>query len=160
MDRPLAGLAGRFAFNDGLLGMLGDGMSDADWDFSPPGGGNTARWIVGHVACYRRELRRVGGEDLPEADWEAGLKGGDAKPDPAVLPSGAALLAEALDGGKVIVGQLSAATPERAAAPYGATFADGSSDYAGGAHFLFFHETYHLGQVGILRRMRGKAPFA
>ncbi len=160
VEGPLSGLARRFSFNDGLIGLLGDGMTEADWDFAPPGGGNTARWILGHVAAYRRELRRAGGEELPVAPWEKGLSGGGAVPDPAHFPAGAALHADALASGTVLAAQLAAATPEKAASPYGATFADGSSDYAGAAHFLFFHETYHLGQVGILRRMRGKPPFA
>jgi uncharacterized damage-inducible protein DinB len=37
---------------------------------------------------------------------------------------------------------------------------DGSDTVAGVLHFLYFHETYHLGQLGLLRRMNGLDPFA
>jgi hypothetical protein len=36
------------------------------------------------------------------------------------------------------------------------SFPDGSSTLQGGAHFLHFHETYHIGQTALLRRLAGK----
>ena len=51
-------------------------------------------------------------------------------------------------------------TDEAAAEPAAQPMPDGSDTVAGVLHFLHFHETYHLGQLGLLRRMNGLDPFA
>ena len=43
-----------------------------------------------------------------------------------------------------------------AAKPLGRTLPDGSDTVAGGLRFLAWHEAYHLGQLGFLRRMAGR----
>ena len=43
------------------------------------------------------------------------------------------------------------------AADFRRKFPDGSATIAGGTHFLYLHETYHLGQLGLIRRQSGKS---
>lgn len=160
MDRPLAALGKRFAFNNRLLDLLAAGMEPADWSFAPLGGGNSAHWILGHACHYRRWLRRKSGDAVPAEPWEAQFPGGKVVPDPAKFPPAAELAQDFLGSGARLEELLGAAGPEAAAADVGTAFADGTRSLEGAAHFLYFHETYHLGQVGILRRMRGKPAFA
>jgi hypothetical protein len=46
-------------------------------------------------------------------------------------------------------------TPEQAAMDF-REFPWGTKDLSGGMHFLHFHESYHLGQIGLIRRMAGR----
>ena len=40
--------------------------------------------------------------------------------------------------------------PKNADADWGAKFPDGSRSLGEGLHFDYFHETYHVGQMGLL----------
>ncbi len=118
----------------------------------PPGGGNCINWVLGHLVATRQVVLRLAGE---ESWWDEERSrtysaGDDASwsPDRALpldvlvtdYDRSQDLLARALPG-------LSA---EGMAAPallgtVGDTLA-----------FLTFHEGYHAGQLGILRRVLGK----
>jgi hypothetical protein len=74
--------------------------------------------------------------------------------------SGAELAADFKAGGAPLADRLAALTPEEAAVPWEHPFPDGSQDVGGAASFFHFHEVYHLGQLGLLRRMLGKERFA
>jgi hypothetical protein len=68
----------------------------------------------------------------------------------------AELLREAfLKAGERLRGHLESATQAQVDAPF-REFPDGSRTVGGGVHFLHFHESYHLGQIGLLRRVTGK----
>ena len=153
-------LAQQFAFNAGMLQMLSKDMQPDDWAFRPEGGGNCALWILGHVCSARRMLVRKLGGDTPEVATDALFGMGEEPRDASELPDAATLLAEVQAPSKELVRVLEALTPEKAAEPWGHAFPDGSDTIAGGIRFLFFHESYHLGQLGLLRRMRGKQRFA
>jgi hypothetical protein len=96
----------------------------------------------------------------PVAAWERAFVRG-SKPGPAATdPPPAALLEDIVESGRLLAAHLPALTPEEAASPYPRTFADGSSTKGGAAHFLYWHEAYHLGQLGLLRRAAGKSGVA
>ena len=46
--------------------------------------------------------------------------------------------------------------PEHLAKPLGRALPDGSDTLGGAIRFLVWHEAYHLGQLGMLRRLAGK----
>ena len=52
-----------------------------------------------------------------------------------------------------------AMTEEATAAPSPRDFPDGSKTLGDALHFMYFHETYHLGQIGYIRRMEGLPGF-
>ena len=153
-------LAQQFAFNTKLSEILAEGMQSEDWSARPAGGGNSAHWILGHLCGARRSLLRKLGEDVPAADWESLFGMGVDTDDTTGFPPCSDLLADFTNlGGKLAV-RLGTMSKEESAAPWGSAFPDGSDTLGGGARFLFFHESYHLGQIGLLRRMRGKQRFA
>jgi uncharacterized damage-inducible protein DinB len=152
---PLRPLAERFAFNDRFLDMLVEGFDDADW-LRRAGPGNHSQWLLGHLASTRRwALREFGQPGAEEQPWEQHFGMGH-EPTPQSDDIAPALLREAfLKNGEALRRFLSAVTLEQAAAPF-KPFPDGSKTLGGAAHFLHFHETYHLGQVGLLRRVCGR----
>jgi hypothetical protein len=160
MTHPLAGLAARFRFNESLLNMVADKFEAEDWAAAPEGGGNNPIWILGHVTTSRRFLLRKLNVDSPEEHWERLFGMGSQLVEPGEYPSPSSLKRHFCDAGAALSKRMASLTTTEADAPMGVTFPDGSGTIGGGAHFLYFHEVYHLGQVGILRRMRGKPGFA
>ncbi len=127
-------------------------ISDADSLFEPPGGGNSINWVLGHVVMTRRLVLRLAGAE-PTADaelveiysGEEGVVFDRARARPleqllADLDASQARLMEALPR----------LTPEALAAPAR------NSTVADVLTFLWFHEGYHNGQLGLLRRLVGK----
>jgi hypothetical protein len=158
---PVADLVRRFRFHETLLAAETEGFTQEDWD-APAGerGGNPARWILAHVTCYRRRLCALLGEPMPQEPWEAAVSRGAAPGDVAALPSPADLASRMAAAGEVLGRRLRALTEAEGAADAGQTFPDGGRTVADAARFLQFHETYHLGQIGLIRRLRGRAGFA
>ena len=160
MPNPLADLARRYRFNERLLGMVSEGLTPAEWAQAPGAkGGNSAHWILAHLVVQRRGLARKLGESAPAEAWEAAFKPGSKGTLAPDTPAPAALLTTFTALGERIGARLSALDAAAADTPGGSTFPDGSTTVAGGAHFLYFHETYHLGQVGLVRRILGRPGF-
>jgi len=159
MTAPLANLGRRFLFHHRLLDMVVASFGPDDWAFRPPSGGNSAHWLLGHVTATRRAMLRSVGETLPRAPWEARFAMGSKRGDDAGSPAPAELKAEFEELGGRLAKRLASMTAEEAAKPAPQAAPDGSRDADGALHFYHFHEAYHLGQIGYLRRMRGLPGF-
>ena len=160
VGRPLAELANRFRFNDKFLEGLLDGFEEEDWEFRPAGNLNSTTWIVGHLTATRRSIRRTLGDEIEKARWEECFDMGKSPDDADDAPSGLALAEDFLACGQAVHRLLTELTEEEAEREWGHAFPYGSDTIGGAAHFFFFHETYHLGQIGLIRRLRGKPRFA
>lgn len=157
----LSELAPRVRFNEQLLGAVTQGMPDAGWATRPPGGGNDAHWILGHLVASRRLMARLAGAAVTEDPWEAAFgRGATPADDAGAYPPVGELSAAFVAAGEAISERFPALTAAEAAAPSPRPFPDGSDTIEGALHFLYFHETYHLGQLGLLRRMNGLEGFA
>jgi hypothetical protein len=160
MSHPLVDLAARFRFNESLINMVTDKFDAEDWAAAPETGGNNPIWILGHITTSRRCLLRQLRIEVPEESWERFFGMGSQLKDPGAYPSPASLDEHFRNAGAALTKRLGNLTIDEADAPMGTTFPDGSNTIGKGAHFLYFHEVYHLGQIGLLRRMRGKPGFA
>jgi len=154
-------LAARYRFNEKTAQFATTEFSDEDWSRLPSeSGGNSAHWILGHLSASRRYLLRKLGAALPMADWEEAFGAGV---DPVVLdghPSPAEFAVDLEACGARLEETLGALTQEAADAEWGGSgFPDGSTTIGGGAHFLHFHESYHVGQLGLIRRICGRPGF-
>ncbi len=118
----------------------------------PPGGGNCINWVLGHLVATRQVvLRLAGGEAWWDEERSRTYSAGDDgrwSPDRA-LPL-EVLIADYDRSQDLLARTLPALSAEALAAPgllgtVGDTLA-----------FLQFHEGYHAGQLGILRRVLGK----
>ncbi len=130
---------------------LGD-ISEEESLVSPPGGANCVNWVFGHIVATRQFVLGLAGgqpwwDDARQRTYSAG-DDGEFSPGRA-LPL-EVLLSDYDRSQELLATALAAMTPEALAAPallgtVGETLA-----------FLQFHEGYHAGQLGILRRLLGK----
>lgn len=159
--KELAALAQRFAFNHQVLTGVLDGFDSGDWAQKPsPAGGNTAHWILGHIAGARRSVLRKLGDDLPEAPWEDYFARASKPTGTDGYPSPEELFAELESSDAALARALERLTDKEAGADWGQEFPDGGSTIADGVRFFYFHEIYHVGQLGLFRRITGKPGFA
>ena len=144
-----------YATSERMLKRLTGDFAPADWSARDEAG-HTPRWVVGHIATYRRKVAAMMGVPQPEAPWEAAFVKGSSPADvPADLDIQAVL--DAFQAAHAaITGRWEALTAEAAAAPFGRALPDGSDTIGGAISFMAWHETYHMGQLGLLRRLAGK----
>jgi len=147
-------VAAQFRFHEGMLARTVEGFEEADW-LHRPGEANHALWILGHVAATRRYLLRRLGEKVDEEEWEKAFGQGN-RPGDKLEPAPAALIKDVQSMGAQLEMRIRSLTLEETEAPIEKPMPDGSKTRAGMVRFLLFHEAYHLGQLGLLRRIRGK----
>ena len=159
MTAVLQDLTKRFQFNSKFVGMLGEGFEPEHWSRKPSDdGGNSAHWILGHLVVSRRYIVRTLGGDAPDSDWEKEFGRGAQPEDTGGFPAPAELSAQLEQTDAELGRLLPEISEERAASnwsPQGGAFPDGSKSVLGALQFLHFHESYHLGQLGLIRRMCG-----
>ncbi|MEM8962382.1 MAG: DinB family protein [Acidobacteriota bacterium] len=141
-----------------ILGVNLDGISHEESMQLQPSGASCVNWIVGHVVRARTEAVECLGHESPvsRATLDAYRPAQPWNPDGALsldtLIAHLDSLRDALDAG------LAGLTPEGAAtkAPFSPT--NNPDETLGSLMAVFlFHESYHVGQVGVLRRLLGKA---
>jgi hypothetical protein len=153
--RPLADLAGRFRFNTTLLDLLGDGLEREEWH-RREGKASSALWVVGHLVSMRLYLLRTLSVDVPECTWEDRFAAGtspsrfaEGDPSPSELLQCFRDTDPAL--GDALLG-LSAMEANEVWAREGPE----EVSVASCVGFFYFDETFHLGQLGLIRQMLGK----
>lgn len=158
-DYPLAELSGRFRFNTTLFDLLVDGFHGDDWT-ARKGEGSSALWVLGHLAVMRLELLRTLGVEVGGDAWEE-LFVGPAAPAgfhrmQLSTPRPDELVSAFRAADRPLVHALCEVTAGAARAPW-APSAEGEPITVGGcASFFFFDETFHLGQLALLRQQLGK----
>ena len=143
-----------FDFNHAAITRNADGLTHADSLFVPPNGGNCANWVLGHILTNRSFILELVKEQPLWGEADGELYSMHSKPlDPARARPFESMLAdldltqERLRRGleNLSAEQLDLKHDEGAKRPRGAQL-----------HFMHFHEAYHAGQLGLLRRMAGK----
>ena len=143
-----------YDFNHAAITRNCDGLTHADSLFVPPNGGNCANWVLGHILANRSFILELVKEQplWGEADGELysmnskPLDRARARPFESMLAD-LELTQERLRRGleNLSAKELDLKHEEGATRPRGAQL-----------HFMHFHEAYHAGQLGLLRRMAGK----
>jgi uncharacterized damage-inducible protein DinB len=125
----------------------------------PGPGGNCVNWVVGHIMSSRNKMLRLVGKEPIWSEAEEALydRGSESMTDPARALPLERMLADFEASQRPILDGLAAMTPEQLSAK--APFSPGNNKnetigslLAG----LVFHESYHIGQTGVLRRIAGK----
>jgi hypothetical protein len=136
-----------------------EGVTQEESLIQPQPAGNCLNWVVGHLVCiYNQALPRLGQQPVTEA---GDLKRYDRGAPPLVDP------ADALDIGKLMTGLdeatqridagLAGLTAEVLDRPVPQSPSNNPNETV--RSFLttiFFHQSYHAGQTGVLRRISGK----
>jgi hypothetical protein len=159
MTDTIADLARQYRFSAGTLQMTTEGFGPEEWSAAPSErGGNTGHWLLGHVASARRSMLRELGEEIPKADWEP-LFGMSVAPTGEGYPPVEELFADIAHSGERIDARFAHMDAAQLGAAASGKYPDGGTTREHAARFFFFHEAYHVGQLGLLRRIHGKAGF-
>jgi len=146
-----------FDFDHRALTLNREGVTHAESLIVATPGSNCMNWMLGHILDSRRSvLELLDAEPVwSEADAAPYDTGESAWPDPNTAGARPwdALVADFETSQERIREALARVTPERLAGLHkpGAKRPRGMH-----LHFLQFHEAYHVGQIGLLRRVVGK----
>lgn len=148
----------QLSYSQYVLGKTLEGLDHADSLESPAGGGNCINWVLGHLLVARDSfLKRLGGE--PVFGTEAAERYHQGKPPIAPDEEVLSLLAlkDALAATHAaMVSGLDAATLELFATPVTNSPTKNPDENVGSLLAgLMFHEIYHAGQIGAIRRATG-----
>lgn len=144
-----------FDFDHRALGMNAAGLTHADSLVVAAPGTNCMNWMLGHIVANRTPvLELLGVEPLwTEAEGEPFNDGG-AWADPAAMARPwESLLAGFETTQERIRSGLAAVSAERLTALH---TPESRRPRGLQLHFLQFHEAYHIGQIGLMRRIVGK----
>ncbi len=147
-----------FKINNSLVTKGLEGLSDDEAWHQMEGKANPIAWVVGHVTETRGQLLGLLG-----APWDPGwgnrFKRGSERVDRAAYPSVSAIGAKFAETHEAMRAAFGSLTPERLASPTPVSFA-GAQTVADLLAFFAFHEAYHIGQVGFIRKNLGHSSLA
>jgi uncharacterized damage-inducible protein DinB len=151
------GLVTQLAITQRTIKRNLDGVSHEESLMHPQPAGNSANWVLGHILASRSGMLKNLGEQplLDDGAVQQYRRGSDGNvPNPMPLAD----LIAALDRSQpaIIAGMrqipdtaLAAKSPYASPAGPDATLAEALAA-------MVFHESYHVGQLGLLRRVCGK----
>ena len=152
----VAQLTAAFDRNVALLKTQADGLSHADSLRQPPFRGNCLNWVLGHLAENRDiVLQALGAEPVlgTAADRYARESDPITGDGPGVLPL-EELLAILTRSQEALAAALARATEEDLAKEI--QRGQRTMPLSDRIFFLYFHETYHVGQTELLRQLAGR----
>jgi uncharacterized damage-inducible protein DinB len=154
MDIRIVPLAEILRLNTVLFRNCLDGLSDEQAAVRPTGATNSAAFIAAHLASSRFFLLKTLGveEADPLAPYLDGRKGID---DIAQLPSLREIQSAWTQGAHLLRDRLDALTQADMDAPSNIRFPLANGTLLGTLTFLVQHDSYHLGQLSLLRKFAG-----
>jgi uncharacterized damage-inducible protein DinB len=155
-------LAIQFNYTAWVFNKAIEDVTHAESLSQPAPAGNCMNWVAGHIAGSRMGmLELLGRESVWDREWRDRYKRGA---DAVTADDGAADLADIVQAfnasQSLVISALPDLTQERLDEP--APFSPGNDpDETVGSLLagLAFHESYHCGQLGVLRRLLGKESF-
>ena len=144
-----------FDFNLRALHLNCEGWTHGESIVGPEPAGNSANWTLGHILANRSYILKLIDETplWSEADGEPYERERDAEPfDPATGRSWESMRADLETTQEKIRAGLARLTPEKLAVK---KKSEDRRILGEQLHFLAFHEGYHAGQLGLLRRLLG-----
>lgn len=151
-----ADLAGAFARNVAVIKMQADGLTHADSLLQPPFRGNCLNWVIGHIAASRDDVLEALGEG--PAMGAAGARYQRESDAVTAAGEGVLLLEELLARLDESQACIAAALERMDAESLAREIVAGErkTTVAKVVFFLYFHETYHVGQTELLRQLAGR----
>lgn len=142
-------------FNLGALKMNLAGVTHEESLVQPQPGGNCLNWVIGHILANRKRILALLGKDpvWNDQDAEPYQRGSEPLTDPAKAKNLDEMVAMLEASQESILAGLSEISNEslQAASPDEKLGDTVETMLAG----LVFHEAYHVGETGILRRLLG-----
>ena len=157
--RAIDSVALIFKLNNGLITRSLEGLADDEVWRQPAGGGNPIGWIAGHVTEARASL--LGALGAPyEIGWGKRFARGSGLDDASAYPPRAAVEAAWNATHSRMREAFAALTAERLAEAWQGTPRPGVKTLADLLAFYAFHESYHVGQIGYVRKLLGHSAIA
>lgn len=148
-------LIGAFARNLGIVKAQAEGLTNADSLIQSPNG-NCLNWVVGHIVEARDDVLEVLGEPRAAGSAvERYQRGSEPVTGEAAEVLSLAQLLELLDQSQdrieTALGRMDLTALERKSEDDSRGRSIGQRIF-----FLYFHETYHVGQTELFRQRAGK----
>lgn len=149
-----------FKLNNGIVRIALDGLPDEDFWRRPEGGGNPIGWMLGHITGARFTLlNRLG--DPAETGWGTIFARGMPLAEVQTYPVREVLEATWKDTHARMRQAFASAAPDTLAEKLGRNIGPLTDPSVGETiTLLAFHEAYHAGQMGYLRRLLGHSAVA
>jgi uncharacterized damage-inducible protein DinB len=156
MDPRVAVLAETLRLNTRLFRNCLDGLSDEQTRLRPSAATNSAAFVAAHLAHSRFFLLQMlgAGRACPLDRYLSGRKGID---DIAEWPSLGLVQDTWTDAAHALRDRLAAMTPAELDAQVNSGFPIADKSVLGVLTFLVQHESYHVGQLSLLRKYAGLA---
>ena len=140
-------------FNSQAMALNLDGITHEDSLVQPPSG-NCINWMAGHLLVHRHKMLDALGEPTPIPEE---LKRYDRGGPPVTGDGPDVLPFERLrDDLNVFKDRIVAALQKAGDGAFDQPDASGKSTVGKRLLMLAMHEAYHVGQIGVLRRIAGK----
>jgi len=159
MERPVAAVSEIFSLNTRLLLNCIVGVSDTHAAERVLPGTNSVAFIVAHVVDARYFVAKLLGRPIYNP-LEVVLGDVQRMEDVTHLPTLFELRNMWLTVGKHLPDCLESASADLLAAPSPQAFPVGDGSLLGGIAFLAQHESYHIGQLALLRKALGYPPMS
>jgi uncharacterized damage-inducible protein DinB len=144
-------------FNDGVLEMALTDMTDELARRRLRDGGPSIAWAIGHLLYLRNKIAAALSVPGPAFDLERYAS--DAT-DGRDYPTVRELRAEWTRFSAALVAAIGRSSPEHLAGPTPIVLPHGERTLLDALRFTVWHETFHLGQVSLLRSHHGLIPTA
>jgi uncharacterized damage-inducible protein DinB len=149
----------QFSFSERTIRVNTADLTDRESCLQPSPGGNCVNWIVGHILANRNVVLRLLGEEPIWTKEEAAPyeRGSQPLVDPETAIPLKRMLKDLEASHARIIGGLQRLGAEGLAEQAPPEAAGGKEASLGAVLSIFlFHEAYHVGQTGIMRRLIGK----
>lgn len=149
-------LARLYGFTYFTLQRNTEGVTHEESLRSPSPGGSSLNWVLGHILASRMTVHRLAGVEplWTESDAAPYARGTAPPADPALARPLGSLVADLGRSQERLLPALGALSAAQLAEPAGG---EDPSPRAWQLLFFHFHESYHAGQAGLLRRLAGHA---
>jgi uncharacterized damage-inducible protein DinB len=148
-----------FKLNNNLIARSLDGLTDEDVWRQPAGSGNPIGWILGHLTETRAGLLSDMGAPF-DCGWSRAFQRGAALQDRTGYPARAAIEAAWKATHAAMRDAFANVTDDRLATPVARRPVPGVESLADLIAFCGFHESYHVGQIGFIRKQLGHSSIA
>ncbi len=153
-------IAQMYEFSYGAIKRNLDDVSDQDSLVQPPGAGNCLNWVLGHIVVARNMVLSLAGVAPMVGDEVAAhyRRGSDALKPGDKVPGLATLRGILSDSQHRLLPALAALSDDALAQPVPEQLRRPplTGSVAEALIRLHYHEGYHNGQMGLLRRLAGK----
>ncbi len=125
-----------------------NGLTHEDSLVQPQPAGNCLNWVLGHIVGYRNEILQMLGKEPIWTDEERAPYKRGSKPltDPRSAMQLKKIMQDFGRSQELLIGALRGLTAEDLK----------QGELGEKVSWLQFHEAYHAGQIGLLRRLTGK----